>query len=62
MSLSLSAGAIPGPRKDPEVAAALGRHRKRMDFLIRALCVLAMLVSIGFLISCLLYTSPSPRD
>lgn len=54
MSLSLTAGAVPGPRKDPSVAAALGRRRRHMDLAIRAFCVLAMLVSIGFLVSILL--------
>jgi phosphate transport system permease protein len=53
MSITLSAGALPGPRKDPGVALALGRRRKRMDFVIRALCVLATLIGLLFLASIL---------
>ncbi len=53
MSLSLSAGAVPGPRKDPKVAAALGRRRRRADAIIRALCVAATLVALAFLASIL---------
>ena len=36
MSLSMTAHAVPGPRKDPKVSAALGRRRKRADFIVRA--------------------------
>lgn len=54
MSLSMTAGAIPGPRKDPEVAAALGRRRKRFDRIVRALCIGATLVGLAFLASILL--------
>ncbi|MBR0683134.1 phosphate ABC transporter permease PstA [Roseomonas eburnea] len=54
MSLSLTAGAIPGPRKDPEVALALGRRRKRADRIVRILCVGATLVGLAFLASILL--------
>jgi phosphate transport system permease protein len=53
MSTTLFAGAVPGPRKDPEVALRLGRRRKRTDFVIRALCVLATLVGLVFLASIL---------
>ena len=53
MSLSLTAGAVPGPRKDPKVAAALGRRRKRADIIIRTLCVGATLVALAFLASIL---------
>jgi phosphate transport system permease protein len=53
MSITLSAGALPGPRKDPAVALALGRRRKRADFVIRALCLLATLVGLIFLASIL---------
>ncbi|MBR0671791.1 phosphate ABC transporter permease PstA [Neoroseomonas soli] len=53
MSLSLTAGMVPGPRKDPAVAAALGRRRKRADRIIRSLCVAATLVALGFLASIL---------
>lgn len=54
MSLSLSAGAVPGPRKDAGVAAALGRRRRRADRLVRVLCVGATLVALAFLASILL--------
>ncbi|WP_198369794.1 phosphate ABC transporter permease PstA [Roseomonas rosulenta] len=53
MSITLSAGAVPGPRKDPEVALSLGRRRKRIDFVIRTLCVLATVVGLIFLASIL---------
>lgn len=53
MSITLSAGALPGPRKDPEVALALGRRRKRTDLVIRALCVVATLIGLLFLASIL---------
>jgi phosphate transport system permease protein len=52
-SITLSAGAVPGPRKDPEVALRLGRRRKRTDFIIRALCVLATVIGLVFLASIL---------
>ncbi|MBR0649291.1 phosphate ABC transporter permease PstA [Roseomonas terrae] len=54
MSISLTAGAVPGPRKDPEVAAALGRRRKRTNTIIRALCVGATLIGLAFLASILI--------
>ena len=54
MSLSLSAGTVPGPRKDAGVAAALGRRRRRADRLVRLLCVGATLVALAFLASILL--------
>jgi phosphate transport system permease protein len=53
MSLSLLAGAVPGPRKDPAVAAALGRRRRRADRIVRTLCVVATLVGLAFLASIL---------
>ena len=53
MSLSLTAGTVPGPRKDPKVAAALGRRRRRADAIIRTLCVVATLVALAFLASIL---------
>lgn len=53
MSLSLTAGTVPGPRKDPKVAAALGRRRRRADAIIRTLCVAATLVALAFLASIL---------
>jgi phosphate transport system permease protein len=49
MSLSLSAGALPGPRKDPAVAAALGRRRRRANLVIKALCIAATLLGLAFL-------------
>jgi phosphate transport system permease protein len=52
-SMTLSAGTVPGPRKDPEVALRLGRSRKRTDLIIRTLCVLATLVGLIFLASIL---------
>lgn len=54
MSLSLAAGVVPGPRKDPAVAAALGRRRKRADAVIRLLCVAATLIGLVFLASILI--------
>lgn len=54
MSLSTTAGSVPGPRKDPDVAAALGRRRKRADRIVRALCVGSTLVGLAFLASILL--------
>ena len=53
MSLSLTAGTVPGPRTDPKVAAALGRRRRRADAIIRTLCVAATLVALAFLASIL---------
>ncbi|BDG72968.1 phosphate ABC transporter permease PstA [Roseomonas fluvialis] len=53
MSMTLSAGTVPGPRKDPEVALALGRRRKRADLVIRILCVLATAIGLIFLASIL---------
>jgi phosphate transport system permease protein len=52
-SIMLSAGAVPGPRKDPEVALSLGRRRKRTDFIIRVLCVSATVIGLIFLASIL---------
>ena len=54
MSTILSAGAVPGPRKDPAVAAALGRRRRRADAIVRGLCVAATLIGLAFLASILL--------
>lgn len=53
MSLSLTAGAVPGPRKDPKVAAALGRRRKRANLIVKVLCVAATLIGLVFLASIL---------
>jgi phosphate transport system permease protein len=52
-SITLSGGAVPGPRKDPGLALRLGRRRKRTDFIIRTLCVLATLIGLVFLASIL---------
>ena len=54
MSITLGAGALPGPRKDPKVAAALSRRRRRADRIVRTLCVAATLIALGFLASILL--------
>lgn len=54
LSLTTAGAAIPGPRKDPKVAAALGRRRKRMDIIIRSLCVGATLIGLAFLASILI--------
>jgi phosphate transport system permease protein len=54
MSLSMTAGSVPGPRKDPDVAAALGRRRKRADRIVRALCVASTLIGLAFLASILI--------
>ena len=54
MSLSLTAANLPGPRKDPKVAAALSRRRRRADRIVRTLCVAATLIALGFLASILL--------
>lgn len=47
-STSLARGSV---KRDPEVAARLGRRRRRTDQAIRALCVLATVVAVAFLIS-----------
>lgn len=54
MSLALSSGFAPGPTKDAAVAAALGRHRKRADRIIRALCLGATLLGLALLASILI--------
>lgn len=54
MSLSLTAGAVPGPRKDPGVAAALGRRRKRANAIVKVLCIAATLIGLAFLASILI--------
>jgi phosphate transport system permease protein len=54
MSLSLASGAVPGPRKDLDVAAALGRRRKRADAIIRFLCLAATLIGLALLASILI--------
>jgi phosphate transport system permease protein len=54
MSMTLLAGAVPGPRKDPETALALGRRRKRTDAVVRTLCVLATMIGLAFLASILI--------
>jgi phosphate transport system permease protein len=53
-SITLSAGVVPGPRKDPEVALSLGRSRKRADRIVRILCVLATIIGLAFLASILI--------
>lgn len=54
MSITLGAGALPGPRKDPKLAAALGRRRKRSDAIVRILCLGATLLGLALLASILL--------
>jgi phosphate transport system permease protein len=54
MSISIGAGALPGPHKDLKVAAALGRRRRRVDAIVRILGLAAMLVGLAFLASILL--------
>lgn len=54
MSLSLGTGALPGPRKDPGIAAALGRRRRRADAVVRTACIVATLIGLAFLASILL--------
>ena len=46
--------AAPGPMKDPAVAAALGRRRRRADRIMRALSLAATLLALAFLASILL--------
>jgi len=46
-------GIIPGPRRDPAVAASLGRRRKGADRLVRLLCVASTVVALLFLASIL---------
>lgn len=53
MSITLGAGAVPGPRKDAAVAAALGRRRKRANAIIKTLCVAATLIGLALLASIL---------
>lgn len=57
MGITLTGGAVPGPRKDPAVAAALGRRRKRADRVVRLLCMGATLIGLAFLASILLTLS-----
>lgn len=54
MSLSLQAGGLPGPRKDPAVAIALGRRRRAVDRIVRGFCLVATLVGLAFLASILI--------
>ncbi len=67
MSLSLTAAAPPGPRKDASVARALGRRRRRADLVVRLLCIVSTLVGLAFLASILLtlawrgFEAMSPR-
>jgi len=44
---------VPGPAKDPAVSHRLGRRRKRVDLLVRTLCLLATFVGLAFLASIL---------
>jgi phosphate transport system permease protein len=49
---TLAAGRTPQPRRD--IAAALGRRRKRTDAMVRAFCIAATLIGLFFLASILL--------
>ncbi|PZW45121.1 phosphate ABC transporter membrane protein 2 (PhoT family) [Humitalea rosea] len=54
MSASTLSHTGPGhSARDPKTAAALGRRRKRVDMLVRALCTGATVIAIAFLISIL---------
>ncbi|MBX9701011.1 MAG: phosphate ABC transporter permease PstA [Acetobacteraceae bacterium] len=52
MSATIAATA-PGPNKNADVAAALGRRRRRADRLVRTLCLAATLLGLLFLASIL---------
>ncbi|HYI85269.1 MAG TPA: phosphate ABC transporter permease PstA [Acetobacteraceae bacterium] len=52
MDATLAAGRTPQPRRD--IAAALGRRRKRTDAMVRAFCIAATLIGLFFLASILL--------
>jgi phosphate transport system permease protein len=50
MSTTLApSAAATAPRRDPRIAERLGRRRKRWSLLIESLCVVAMLIGLGFL-------------
>jgi len=49
----MTTGVVPGPRKDPKVAAALGRRRKRADLTLRVFCIAATVLGIVLLASIL---------
>ncbi|MBE9604641.1 phosphate ABC transporter permease PstA [Acetobacteraceae bacterium H6797] len=53
MSATTTQSAIPGPRKDLKVSAALGRRRHLADVIIRGLCVAATVIGLIFLASIL---------
>ena len=54
MSVTLtSAGWVPGPSKDLRVAAALSRRRKRVNAVVKTLCIVATMVGLLFLASIL---------
>ena len=42
-----------GPRRDPAIALALGRKRKRTDLITRILCIVATTIGLAFLVSIL---------
>ena len=44
-----------GPRRDPAIALALGRKRKRTDLITRILCIVATTIGLAFLVSILFY-------
>ena len=45
---------VPGPAKDPGVARALGRRRKRVNAIVKTLCIAATVIGLAFLASILL--------
>ena len=51
--MSAAVSSVPGPAKDSRAALALGRRRKRADVAIKALCILATVICIVFLVSIL---------
>lgn len=54
MSVTLAARAVPGPRKDPAVAASLARRRRRADAIAGTLGLAATLLGLAALASVLL--------
>jgi len=50
---TMTAGAVPGPAKDQKTALALGRSRKRVNTIVKTLCVTATLIGLAFLASIL---------
>ncbi len=53
MSATITAGTVPGPAKNQQVARALGRRRHRTNMVVKVLCVLATIVGLLLLASIL---------